>query len=439
MNSTKGTTIVWALALPLILFAMSSSASMSSASYQIPNDVIGAGGNSMSSASYQLDSTLGQPSPLGTATSTGYTNYPGFWQADECVFDPDADGLTNAEEYGYITDPYLFDTDGDTLGDGEEVTSGDDGYITDPLLYDTDGDSLGDGGEYAAGTNPLNTDTDADGVGDGAEVNSACMNALYWDSDGDALPDGYEYLHAASSPPLDACSVADGSDDFDNDKLENVHEYYNGTDPWAFELDNSRHSAGCFYWTESGVGNGILGPEDIAEFQGYLVSGSANYESVIPPSVDVQELSADGIPDPTDLSIIQAMILGQSLDDVKSRPAAMEVIDTPAASIEVGSTTHATLHLLNEAGLYTSGFGIVFSVNASSTGSVTLLGGDGDDVSGRYDFTSFATDAPSRIVLRADTPGTVYLDASIPACGIMPLGKSAPAVSIAAPFEIVVQ
>lgn len=41
------------------------------------------------------------------------------------VKDTDADGLTDQSEKDvYLTDPIVFDTDGDTVGDGEEVTDG---------------------------------------------------------------------------------------------------------------------------------------------------------------------------------------------------------------------------------------------------------------------------------------------------------------------------
>ena len=42
--------------------------------------------------------------------------------------DPDADGLSNAEEYAQGTDPTAYDTDGDGMGDGNEIY-----YEHDPL------------------------------------------------------------------------------------------------------------------------------------------------------------------------------------------------------------------------------------------------------------------------------------------------------------------
>jgi hypothetical protein len=64
--------------------------------------------------------------------------------------DPDHDGLTNAQETQYGTDPQKADTDGDGIQDGREVTLG-----TDPKNPDTDGDGASDGDEaLIAGTDP---------------------------------------------------------------------------------------------------------------------------------------------------------------------------------------------------------------------------------------------------------------------------------------------
>ena len=65
--------------------------------------------------------------------------------------DTDGDGLTDAQEHGYGTDPAKVDTDGDGLTDREEVMI----YHTDPLKADTDGDSYSDGAEVKGGYNPL--------------------------------------------------------------------------------------------------------------------------------------------------------------------------------------------------------------------------------------------------------------------------------------------
>ncbi|MBR3448698.1 MAG: VWA domain-containing protein [Oscillospiraceae bacterium] len=79
--------------------------------------------------------------------------------------DFDNDSLTNGEEYAAGTDPYVKDTDGDTLSDGDEIHT----YLTDPLVVDTDQDGLDDADEDYFGTDPNNPDTDGNGIPDGDE------------------------------------------------------------------------------------------------------------------------------------------------------------------------------------------------------------------------------------------------------------------------------
>ncbi|HVY72305.1 MAG TPA: binary toxin-like calcium binding domain-containing protein [Verrucomicrobiae bacterium] len=103
--------------------------------------------------------------------------------------DPDADGLTNLQEYNASTDPHNPDTDGDGLKDGVEVNT--------------------------SKTNPNSADTDGDGLSDGDEVNKYKTNPLAVDTDGDAFPDGIE-ARLGSDPtstgsiPGDISSIATG-------------------------------------------------------------------------------------------------------------------------------------------------------------------------------------------------------------------------------------
>jgi hypothetical protein len=72
--------------------------------------------------------------------------------------DSDGDGLGDAEEIENGTHPHLADTDDDGLDDGVETGTG--VYVdaedtgSDPLNDDTDGDGLGDGEEVEAGRDP---------------------------------------------------------------------------------------------------------------------------------------------------------------------------------------------------------------------------------------------------------------------------------------------
>jgi Tol biopolymer transport system component len=79
--------------------------------------------------------------------------------------DPDGDGLTNAEEIRFKTNPFKPDTDGDGLSDGDEIKWG-----ANPLVVDTDGDTVPDGREvHELKTSPINPDTDGDGLNDNVD------------------------------------------------------------------------------------------------------------------------------------------------------------------------------------------------------------------------------------------------------------------------------
>jgi hypothetical protein len=73
------------------------------------------------------------------------------------VVDTDGDGLSDADEQNFGTDPNNPDTDGDGLTDFEEVML----FGTDPLSPDTDGGGVTDGEEIDAGTDPLDGSDDA--------------------------------------------------------------------------------------------------------------------------------------------------------------------------------------------------------------------------------------------------------------------------------------
>ena len=64
--------------------------------------------------------------------------------------DADGDGLTDAEEKKFGTNPDSKDSDNDGLFDREEVKV----YKTNPTKNDTDGDGISDGDEVKKGTNP---------------------------------------------------------------------------------------------------------------------------------------------------------------------------------------------------------------------------------------------------------------------------------------------
>jgi hypothetical protein len=106
--------------------------------------------------------------------------------------DSDLDGLTDAEERKYGTNPTINDTDGDTRPDGAEVLSGGDPKRAVDRYLDTDGDGLSDAYESEQGLNPTALDSDSDGLRDDLEL-VVGSNPLKVDSDGDGISDGKEF------------------------------------------------------------------------------------------------------------------------------------------------------------------------------------------------------------------------------------------------------
>jgi len=112
-----------------------------------------------------------------------------------------ADLPTNAME---STAFYLLadqsDTDGDGLSDVfERLVSG-----TSPSNIDSDGDGIGDGDEVALGTNPLSVDTDGDGISDAEEAGSVEMmpdDETFWLYTGSPLSIWlpYNYIDSAQT------------------------------------------------------------------------------------------------------------------------------------------------------------------------------------------------------------------------------------------------
>lgn len=94
---------------------------------------------------------------LGTSPLEQDTNGDGMSDGES---DEDKDGINNLEEIKNMLNPFLGDTDGDIISDGDELII----YGTEPLNSDTDGDGLLDGEEIKLGLNPKNKDTDEDGV-----------------------------------------------------------------------------------------------------------------------------------------------------------------------------------------------------------------------------------------------------------------------------------
>ncbi|HPJ71570.1 MAG TPA: hypothetical protein PK636_02680, partial [bacterium] len=193
--------------------------------------------------------------------------------------DVEPDGLTNYQEYYYLTDPTNPDTDFDGLTDSDEVTywdavhdvdwpanpnnpqrwdSDDNGDLLVNILdWDSDWDRLSDGAEvYYYGTDPAAVDTDGDGIEDGDEVDfwndahntafpdgavtdwsydwdgDGIPNLLDPDSDADDIPDGWEWGNLFDPADDGYYYLVNGSaGDPDDDRIYNLVEYLFGTDP----------------------------------------------------------------------------------------------------------------------------------------------------------------------------------------------------------------
>jgi uncharacterized membrane protein len=158
------------------------------------------------------------------------------------------------------TNPWVSDTDGDGLDDGDEVHV----HGSDPNLIDTDGDGLEDGDEVNIhGTDPSSIDTDQDGLSDPDEVaNLYGTSALNPDTDADGLLDGDEVLVLGTDPTnedSDGDLILDADEDSDDDGLSNALELYTWeTDPLDPDTDGDGLSDG----DEIVAGTDPLDPND---------------------------------------------------------------------------------------------------------------------------------------------------------------------------------
>lgn len=84
---------------------------------------------------------------------------------------------------------------------------------------DGDGDGLDNAAEFQFGTNPLNSDTDGDGRTDYEELFVRGTDPLKRDTDGDGMPDGWEVASGLNP------RINDGAEDLDRDGLTNSQEY----------------------------------------------------------------------------------------------------------------------------------------------------------------------------------------------------------------------
>jgi hypothetical protein len=339
-----------------------------------------------------------------------------------------------------------FDTDYDGIPDSWEIHYGFDPYDPADAGWDCDGDSVTNRYEYFQRTDPGNcVDTDGDGLFDIEEAIIG-TDPNNWDTDGDYIPDLYEVQNTGQSPPLDPFDPSDGDTCFEpagfKDANPNYHEYWNDTDPWSNDpAPPDLRNPACFYWGEAD-GDGIVQGGDKLILGNAIIGLFVDYRVVIPDNGDSQDLDADGVLAANDMTILKSFIINAPVGLVLSRPVSLEKVYEPVAAVEVGTTTHVTVKVRADdtaINLYQSSFAVVFEIDPSSIGEAILLGGEGDELTGRYDVSGpsapvdggFAT-----IHLKVTAPGAIQINATIPACGVSGIGRWLDEVVLSPAFSI---
>lgn len=158
-----------------------------------------------------------------------------LYGSDPFNSDSDGDGLPDGDEVLiHGTNPTLVDTDGDYIPDDYEILYGLDPLVADDENDDPDADDLSNYEEYLWDTDPFNNDTDSDGMPDGWEalynLNPTYANDAYNDNDLDGLTNLEEYNYLASHgwelDPTDPDTDNDGW--LDSTEIDEEHD---PTDP----------------------------------------------------------------------------------------------------------------------------------------------------------------------------------------------------------------
>ena len=386
----------------------------------------------------------------------------------EPVLDADGDGLSDqAEITVYYTNPFDQDSDDDGLSDYLEAVVK---TCLSPVNSDTDADGLPDSGAPGEDldldgtvdpgeTDPCDPDSDDDGLLDGVEHFSSLTDPLAWDSDGDHLPDGFEVANLSGHTAgleLDPLDSADGNSlDFDGDGIVNNHDYWNagggnglggaGVSGNGVYVPDRAGFASCGYWGD-GDGDGFVAAADLSALK-TTIKGDPDYHMVYPDNGETQDLDADGFLGAGDLSAITSIIKTQVIDPFPSRPTGIARVEPSSGNTisgAVGDTVSVVVSVTNGAMSTTAGIPVVFSIDALSTGSAVILGGEGaSGVGTRYDLSTGRATLPavggkSRVTLRLTGAGTVMVNAKVLQCGSGGAGRYCDEVTLAEPVTVTV-
>lgn len=140
-----------------------------------------------------------------------------IWSASD---DADRDGLNNGDERVLGTDPWVKDTDGDRLLDGDEVHV----HGTDPLSADSDGDQVWDWVEVDRNMDSTTHDSDGDGLLDAVDCYPLIPDA----------PDGFVRDDLVISDP----SISVSDPEFDADSLQVTWQTEDGSHLWVADIES---------------------------------------------------------------------------------------------------------------------------------------------------------------------------------------------------------
>jgi len=177
--------------------------------------------------------------PPGSTTEVLSKNGSWCWNAnilaannvawcDDDYYDHDLDGLADWEEqagtWGFTSDPFLWDTDGDTVNDLDEIMNGTDPNEPCDNNRDSDGDGLNDYFENNTGCPMIYVP----GMGGNGSLDTYVTDYLTQDTDNGGVADGQEYLDGTN--PQNDASDDQNPADTDGDGIPDAVENNTGTD-----------------------------------------------------------------------------------------------------------------------------------------------------------------------------------------------------------------